>query len=34
LLTAQGVILETAAAPAADHAAIEKSVMRVICVRK
>ena len=25
---------ETGAAPAADHAAIEKSVMRVICVRK
>ena len=33
-LTAQGIILETGAAPAADHAAIEKSVMRVICVRK
>jgi peptidoglycan hydrolase-like protein with peptidoglycan-binding domain len=33
-LAAQGIILETGAAPAADHAAIEKSVMRVICVRK
>ena len=33
-LTAQGITLETGAAPAADHAAIEKSVMRVICVRK
>jgi len=33
-LTAQGIVLETGAAPAADHAAIEKSVMRVICVRK
>ena len=33
-LAAQGITLETGAAPAADHAAIEKSVMRVICVRK
>lgn len=33
-LAAQGVTLEAAAAPAADHAAIEKSVMRVICVRR
>jgi peptidoglycan hydrolase-like protein with peptidoglycan-binding domain len=33
-LAAQGIILETGAAPAADHAAIEKSVMRVICVRR
>jgi peptidoglycan hydrolase-like protein with peptidoglycan-binding domain len=33
-LAAQGIILETGAAPAADHAAMEKSVMRVICVRK
>jgi hypothetical protein len=33
-LTVQGVMPETAAAPAADPAAIEKSVVRVICVRK
>jgi peptidoglycan hydrolase-like protein with peptidoglycan-binding domain len=33
-LAAQGITLETGAAPAADHAAMEKSVMRVICVRK
>jgi hypothetical protein len=33
-LTAQGVTLEAAAAPAADRAAIEKSVMRIICVRR
>jgi hypothetical protein len=31
---AQGVAPETTATPAADHAAIEKSVVRVICVRK
>ncbi len=33
-LTAQDVTPETAATPATDHAAIEKSVVRVICVRK
>ena len=33
-LTAQAITLETGAASAADHAAMEKSVMRVICVRK
>lgn len=33
-LTAQGIAPGTAAAAAADHAAIEKSVVRVICVRK
>jgi hypothetical protein len=33
-LTAQGITLEAGTAPAADHAAIEKSVMRVICVRR
>ena len=33
-LTAQGITPETPAAFAADHAAIEKSVVRVICVRK
>jgi peptidoglycan hydrolase-like protein with peptidoglycan-binding domain len=33
-LAAQGITPEAATAPAADHAAIEKSVMRVICVRR
>jgi peptidoglycan hydrolase-like protein with peptidoglycan-binding domain len=33
-LATQGIKPETAAAPATDHAAIEKSVVRVICVRK
>lgn len=33
-LAAQGVTPQTAAAPAADHAAMDKSVVRVICVRK
>jgi peptidoglycan hydrolase-like protein with peptidoglycan-binding domain len=33
-LAAQGIALEGATAPAADRTAIEKSVMRIICVRR